>query len=115
MPRTYETVVIFDSSMDESEVEERVERYRKILTGGDGPFRVTPWGKRKLAFPIRKKEQGIYSILRYEAEPEALNEFERIVRLDEQVLRHLTVVNPVEAPAAEAGDEGREPGAGEED
>ena len=57
--------------------------------------RVDLWGKRKLAYPIDKKEQGIYAVLRYETEPTSLTEFERILRLDEQVLRQLTIVDPI--------------------
>lgn len=105
MPRTYESVIIFDSSLEDSQVEERIERYRSVLTGnGDKPFTVDRWGKRQLAYPIQKKEQGIYAVLRYEADPDALSEFERIARIDEMVLRQLTVVNPVEpTPSPEAG------------
>lgn len=100
MARTYETVIIFDSSLTDDQIEERIERYRNVLVGnGEGPFQVDRWGKRKLAYPIQKKEQGIYAVLRYEAGPESLAEFERIARIDEMVLRQLTVVNPVEPPA----------------
>ena len=103
MPRTYETVLIFDSSLDDGQVEERIARYRRILVDSDdgGSVDVDLWGKRKLAYPIGKKEQGIYAVLRYQTEPGALTEFERVARLDEQVLRHLTVVNPVGPPAGE--------------
>ncbi len=97
MARTYETVVIFDSSLPEEQVEERIQRYRGILTeNGESPFKVDLWGTRKLAYPIDKKEQGVYAVLRYESLPAALTEFERIARIDEMVLRQLTVVNPVE-------------------
>ena len=56
--------------------------------------RVDLWGKRKLAYPIDKKEQDL-RVLRYETEPTSLTEFERILRLDEQVLRQLTIVDPI--------------------
>ncbi|MDX1660384.1 MAG: 30S ribosomal protein S6 [Gemmatimonadota bacterium] len=107
MSRTYESVIIFDSTLPESEIEGRVERFRETLVGEeDGSFDVDHWGKRKLAYPIRNDEQGIYSVLRYEAEPDAVKEFDRIAKLDEMVLRHLTVVNPPEAPSAsESGEE----------
>ncbi len=101
MPKKYETVLILDSTLDDAQVEERLARYNKILVDG-GAVNVDLWGKRKLAYPISKKEQGIYAILRYETEPESLTEFERVARLDEQVLRHLTVVNPVESSAPPA-------------
>lgn len=97
MARPYETVLIFDSSLEDSQVEEKIARLRQTIAGGDdGAVQVTQWGKRKLAYPIGKKEQGIYVILRYETEPERLSELERLARIDEQVLRHLTVVDPVE-------------------
>lgn len=102
MPRPYETVIIFDSVLEDSQVQEKLQRLSRLVapSGGDS-VRVDVWGKRKLAYPIDKKEQGIYAILRYETEPSALTEFERIMRLDEQVLRQLTVVDPiVPAPPA---------------
>ncbi len=101
MSRPYETILIFDSTLDESQVEEKLERLKRALTNGEEPaaIAVTHWGKRKLAYPIQKKEQGIYVILHHDSEPHRLAEFERIARLDEQVLRQLTVVNPVEPRA----------------
>lgn len=95
--RPYETVLILDSILDESQVEEKVARLKRAIEDGEaGAVRVIHWGKRKLAYPIGKKEQGIYVILRYETEPDRLAELERLARIDEQVLRHLTVVDPVE-------------------
>ena len=109
MPRSYETVLIFDSSLEDAQVEEKLGRFKRALSNGEDAASVvvTHWGKRKLAYPIGKKEQGIYVILRYDTEPGRLTEFERLARLDEQVLRQLTVVNPVEPrgeqPAVRSG------------
>lgn len=102
MTRPYETVIIFDSALEDPQVQEKIQRLTGLLApnGGDS-VQVDVWGKRKLAYPIDKKEQGIYAVLRYETEPTALTEFERVMRLDEQVLRQLTVVNPI-VPAAPA-------------
>jgi small subunit ribosomal protein S6 len=98
VPRPYETVLIFDSSLDETQLGEKVERLQRILAGdGQAAVQVVHWGKRKLAYTIGKREQGIYVILRYETDTASLNEFERVARIDEQILRHLTIVNPPEA------------------
>jgi small subunit ribosomal protein S6 len=96
VPRPYETVIIFDSALEDAQVQEKIQRLSSLVApnGGDS-VQVDVWGKRKLAYPIDKKEQGIYAVLRYETEPSALTEFERIMRLDEQVLRQLTVVDPI--------------------
>lgn len=109
--RPYETVIIFDSRLDDAAREEKLDRFRDIL-GGDGDpdaVSVTPWGKRTLAYPIEEHRQGVYVILRYETEPPALEEFERVARIDESVLRQLTIVDPTESRVLEraaAGEEG---------
>lgn len=109
MSRTYETVIIFDSTLAEKQIEDRVERFRTTLVGENGgSFDVDHWGKRKLAYPIQDFEQAVYAVLLYEAEPDAVKEFDRIARLDEMVLRHLTVVNPPRA--ASSAEESAEPG-----
>jgi small subunit ribosomal protein S6 len=96
VPRPYETVIIFDSTLEDSQVQEKIQRLSSLVAPNGGEsVKVDLWGKRKLAYPIDKKEQGIYAVLRYETEPTALTEFERIMRLDEQVLRQLTVVDPI--------------------
>ncbi|HUP01332.1 MAG TPA: 30S ribosomal protein S6 [Gemmatimonadota bacterium] len=104
MPRSYETVLIFDSSLDENQIEEKLGRLKRTLVNGESleSVAVTHWGKRRLAYPIGKKEQGTYVVLRYDTEPDRLPEFERLARLDEQVLRQLTVVDPVESRPAVA-------------
>ena len=106
MARPYETVLIFDSSLEESSIEEKIDRFKRILSAEEpAGVQSTNWGRRKLAYPIGKKEQGVYAILRYQADAAALAEFERVARLDEQILRHLTVVNPPAAAGASGGGE----------
>lgn len=51
------------------------------------------WGKRTLAYPIKNKETCYYAVARFDAEPSALPEFERAIKLDDGVLRHLVVVH----------------------
>ena len=51
------------------------------------------WGKRTLAYPIKKKEVGYYVVAHVETDTELLSEFERIVKLNESVLRYLVVIN----------------------
>jgi small subunit ribosomal protein S6 len=109
MSRRYETVYIFDSALDEPAINEKLERFHALLTkGGKGTLtNVAHWGKRTLAFPVKKKESGHYVVAQFEAAGDLLPEYERVVRLDEGVLRYLVVVNegePVKpaAPSAPA-------------
>jgi ribosomal protein S6 len=76
MPRSYETVLIFDSTLDESVLEQKLGRLQGALVDdAKESMTVTEWGTRKLAYPIGKKEQGTYIILRYDTEPDRLIEF----------------------------------------
>lgn len=108
MSRPYETVFILDSSLEDARVTEKIERLRRIVAGdGGNAAQIVPWGKRKLAYPIGKREQATYVILKFECEPAALAEMERVARLDEEILRHLTVVHPPES-AITGGEQGAE-------
>ena len=96
MPRKYEVVYIFDSALEEAQVNERLERFHSLLKHDEHPEPVTGvnhWGRRTLAYPIRKKEVGYFVVTQFETAPTQLGEFERIIKLDESVIRHLVVVN----------------------
>jgi len=92
MTRQYEVVYIFDSALEETAITERLERFHQLIQqdGVEAP-QVNHWGKRTLAYPINKHETGHYVVVKFETA--ALPEFERAIKLDEGVLRHLVVVN----------------------
>jgi small subunit ribosomal protein S6 len=100
MSRRYETVYIFDSSLDEPAITEKLNRFHALLTkDGNGTItNVSHWGKRTLAFKVKKKEVGYYVVAEYESAANLLPEYERAVRLDEGVLRYLIVEAAREQP-----------------
>ena len=112
MVRPYEVVYIFDSALEEPAVNERLARFHALIQqpGAEAP-QVNHWGKRTLAYPIRKHETGYYVVAKFETEGSLLPEFERAIKLDEGVLRFLVVVNegaqpvPVTTGRAEEEDE----------
>ena len=112
MARRYETVYIFDPALEEPAITEKLERFHALLTkdGKGAVSNVAHWGKRSLAFPIKKKESGYYVVAQYETASPLLPEYERAVTLDEGVLRFLVVVSeglpakPEAAPAVIATD-----------
>jgi small subunit ribosomal protein S6 len=110
MPRPYEAVYIFDSTLEEPAINERLARFHSLLQqpGADAP-QVNHWGKRTLAYPIKRRETGYYVVAQFDAEPAALPEFERAVKLDEGVLRFLVVANegaqPVPVTAGKSDEE----------
>jgi small subunit ribosomal protein S6 len=115
MSRRYETVYIFDSTLEEPAVTEKLQRFHALLTreGKGSITNVNHWGKRTLASPINTKETGYYVVTQFEAAADLLPEYERLVKLDESVLRFLVVVAEGEQPqpvrvAALAGPEEEE-------
>jgi small subunit ribosomal protein S6 len=95
MTRRYETVYIFDSALEEPAINEKLDRFHGLLTkDGKGAVASTNhWGKRTLAYPIKKKDTGYYVVAQFETVGDLLPEYERAVKLDESVLRYLLVLN----------------------
>ena len=92
--RLYEVVYIFDAVMDETSINEKLERFHDLITGDEGEVSaVDHWGNRQLAYPIDKKKTGYYVVAQVTGNPDALPEFERILKLDEMLLRYLVVLN----------------------
>ncbi|MFQ5538058.1 MAG: 30S ribosomal protein S6 [Gemmatimonadota bacterium] len=92
--RLYEVVYILDPALDESAVNAKLEKFHELATAHGGEVSaVDHWGNRQLAYPIRKQKMGYYVVAQFTASPEALPEFERLLRLDEEVMRYLLVVN----------------------
>lgn len=98
--RDYEVVYIFDSQLTDEQVGERIERYHELLTRDGGEVTaIDHWGRRPLAYPIAKRPNGNYVVAQFQTAQEALPEFERILKLDEGLLRYLVVLHEGEPTA----------------
>jgi small subunit ribosomal protein S6 len=109
----YEILVIFDPRPTEEEVAALLVKLGENLkTLGAEVGKAESWGKRRLAYDIRKQREGTYAVLECSAEPATIKEFERLLTLNEQVLRFLTTRVPPpkrirsapKAPAPVAGE-----------
>jgi small subunit ribosomal protein S6 len=92
MVRKYESVVVMHPDLGEAGSKELGEKIRSILeSGGAQISNVEEWGQRELAYRIEKETRGIYLFLEYESEHAAVVELERQLRLNDRVLRFLSV------------------------
>jgi small subunit ribosomal protein S6 len=112
--KLYETTVIYDPGLEETRVNEEVERVTQpIAQAGGEVIEVQRWGKRKLAYVIRKRRDGTYVHVKHKSPPELIAEMDRRFRLNESVLRHLTILAPKDLPKPPEGakppEEGAEP------
>jgi small subunit ribosomal protein S6 len=98
MSRRYETVYIFDASLEEAPINEKLTRFHALLTkDGKGTIgNVSHLGKRTLAYRLKKKETGYYVVAKFETDGTLLAEYERAVKLDESVLRFMVVIAEAE-------------------
>ena len=89
----YESVLILDPTLEDSQVGEKFDQLLELYKAeGAKNLETLDWGKRKLAYPIKKKDNGFYRVVRFTAKPTVISELERRLKLDEQVLRSLTVL-----------------------
>jgi small subunit ribosomal protein S6 len=88
MTRQYEAVYVFDSTLEDSAINDKLSKFHGLL-GNPGDLDVNHWGRRQLAYPIGRRESGYYAIARFSAEAAALPEYERAIKLDEGIVRHL--------------------------
>jgi small subunit ribosomal protein S6 len=98
MPRKYEAVYIFDSTLEDAAIQEKLNRFHGLLNA-TGEITVNHWGRRQLAYPIGPRENGYYVITRFETEATALPEYERALKLDEGVVRYLITLHEHEVGA----------------
>ena len=93
LAREYETIYILRPDVDNETAEKVVERAKDVIARLDGTLtKLDNWGKRKLAYPIRKNSRGIFVYLKYVGFSDLVAELERNLRLVDQVMRFQTVL-----------------------
>jgi small subunit ribosomal protein S6 len=86
--RPYEVMVIFDPETDERSVQPTLEQYLTVITKGGGTVdNLDIWGRRRLAYEIQKKSEGIYAVITLTAEPDDVKELDRQFRINESIMR----------------------------
>ena len=86
--RHYELMVILDPELEERTVAPSLDRFLNVVRKGGGSIEnVNIWGRRKLAYEIRKKSEGIYAVVDMQAGPDLAKELDRQLNLNEAVLR----------------------------
>ena len=88
----YELMYIIDTSLEEAPRKELIEKVSgQIAENGGEVEKVDEWGKRRLAYAIDYKTEGYYVIVNFSAKPEVPQEIERLLQINEQVLRYLVI------------------------
>ena len=96
MIRPYEVVYILDSALDDETINQKLTQFHTLIhsDGAEAP-KLNHWGRRTLAYSIKKHVTGYYVVANFDTDGERLPEYERALRLDDAVLRFLVVLNDV--------------------
>jgi small subunit ribosomal protein S6 len=90
--RIYEELFIVRPDLPEEETDQLIERLTVLIAGQGGNVdKVDKWGVRKLAYRVQKRTEGYYVLLQFTAKPETVKELERQLRVQDQVMKFLTV------------------------
>ena len=96
--RPYEVMVILEPALEESAVQQMINRSTEVLTKGAGTVnRVEKWGKRRLAYELNHRTEGYYVLFDVTADVAPMDELDRALRLADEVLRHKIVRIPEQA------------------
>ena len=86
--RTYEVMVILDPSLEERTVGPSLDKYLNVIRKDGGSVEsVDIWGRRRMAYEIKKNQEGIYAVVNLTAEPDTVKELDRQLTLNESILR----------------------------
>ncbi len=92
LTRRYETTFIINATLDDAQTEAVISRVSDVLSkNGATETIVEKWGRKRLSYPIQKKNNGFYVVVLFSAKGDAVSKLERHYQLDENIIRYLTV------------------------
>ncbi|MBN2104571.1 30S ribosomal protein S6 [bacterium] len=95
MIKAYESTFIVDAHLSNDQIESTVQKFSEVITNNGGSIKtIDRWGKRRLAYEIGKKQYGYYVYIRFDAEGTLIKLLERGYKMDDHVIRYLTVTVP---------------------
>ena len=90
--RDYELVLVMSPGISDENLPGAIDKVSQFITGKGGAItEVAPWGRRKLAYPIKRFMEGNYVMTRFKSDAKLVKELDASLRLSEEVLRHLIV------------------------
>jgi small subunit ribosomal protein S6 len=107
---SYEILLMLDPEQADARQDEIVSRAREQVEKGGGTWQThDAWGRRRLAYPIAKKEDGVYHLLVFDADGPTLDEVSRVLKIDDAVLRHMATRHIAGSRTSAPRDDGSAP------
>lgn len=90
--RIYESIFVTRSDLDDAQLDDGVERVKKIIEKFGGEIlKIEKWGKKKLAYPVKRNKYGHYVLIYFNGQAETISELDRHYKLTEDIIKHFTV------------------------
>ena len=91
MTNNYETIMIINSNLDETATKSTIDKMLALI-GENGKVESTEeWGKKKLAYPIKKQNEGYYVLINFSSNPDFIDELERVYNITDEIIKHIVV------------------------
>ncbi len=87
----YETIIILHPNLDETAVKANIEKFTSMISANGSVESTEEWGKKRLAYPIQKQNEGYYVIIRFSSNPEFIDELVRVYNITDDVIKHIVV------------------------
>lgn len=91
MVNKYETIFIIDPNVDEEGVKGLVEKFKGLIESSATLESVEEWGRRKLAYPVKKQNEGYYALVNFAADSSFIHELERIYKITDGVIKYIII------------------------
>jgi small subunit ribosomal protein S6 len=90
--KVYETTFILNATLDDAQIDQIVDKFKDFVTKQSGEFKLLEkWGRKRLTYPIQKKNNGFYVVSEFTAPSDMIAKLERYYALDENIMRFLTI------------------------
>lgn len=87
----YEAVIILTKKISDEQAEEVKNKISDLISSNGEVVSVDDWGMKKLAYEIKKEQEGHYYLYTFNSKPEFISEFERVLRIEDSVLKHMVI------------------------
>jgi small subunit ribosomal protein S6 len=90
--KMYESAVLINAALEEDQIQSIISRIKELISSNDGEIKdVEDWGRKRLAYMIKKSKIGYYIIFQFNAYPQIISTLEKFYKLDENILRYLSI------------------------
>ena len=91
MQNNYETIIIINSNLDEAATKATIEKFTSLISEHGTVESTEEWGKKKLAYPIKKQNEGYYVLINFSSNPDFIDELERVYNITDEIIKHIVV------------------------